>query len=106
MERPYCSVYGCHSYGQWFGQLGDGRAIYLGETHTTQGISSTQRNSNESIFLRKTRIAIERKWKITLQSWIRWESSLAIECQRVSCLGSNVLFTSTYHESINAGENW
>lgn len=33
MDKPYCTVYGCHSFGQWFGQLGDGRAIYLGETH-------------------------------------------------------------------------
>lgn len=31
LDRPYCTVYGCHSYGQWFGQLGDGRAMALGE---------------------------------------------------------------------------
>ena len=24
----------CYSYGQWFGQLGDGRAIGLGEVYT------------------------------------------------------------------------
>lgn len=30
-NRPYSTVYGCHSYGQWFGQLGDGRAVMLGE---------------------------------------------------------------------------
>ena len=30
-DRPYSTIYGCHSYGQWFGQLGDGRAITLGE---------------------------------------------------------------------------
>jgi serine/tyrosine/threonine adenylyltransferase len=32
MEMPYCTVYGTHSYGTWFGQMGDGRAVYLGET--------------------------------------------------------------------------
>ena len=30
-NSPYCTVYGCHCYGQWFGQLGDGRAMALGE---------------------------------------------------------------------------
>eukprot|EP01031_Cornospumella_fuschlensis_P028800 gene28799-34767_t len=33
LDQPYCTVYGCHSGGQWFGQLGDGRAISLGEVH-------------------------------------------------------------------------
>jgi len=28
-------VYGCHVYGQWFGQLGDGRAINLGEVENS-----------------------------------------------------------------------
>lgn len=36
LNRPYCTVYGCHSYGQWFGQLGDGRAIGLGEVYVQQ----------------------------------------------------------------------
>eukprot|EP00602_Paraphysomonas_sp_CaronLab_P002905 CAMPEP_0185029834 /NCGR_PEP_ID=MMETSP1103-20130426/16399_1 /TAXON_ID=36769 /ORGANISM="Paraphysomonas bandaiensis, Strain Caron Lab Isolate" /LENGTH=582 /DNA_ID=CAMNT_0027564733 /DNA_START=97 /DNA_END=1845 /DNA_ORIENTATION=+ len=31
LDKPYASVYGCHCYGTWFGQLGDGRAICLGE---------------------------------------------------------------------------
>jgi uncharacterized protein YdiU (UPF0061 family) len=35
-DKPYCTVYGCHSYGQWFGQLGDGRAITIGELHNPQ----------------------------------------------------------------------
>lgn len=30
-NSPYTTVYGCHSYGHWFGQLGDGRAVMLGE---------------------------------------------------------------------------
>lgn len=30
-NQPIATVYGCHSYGQWFGQLGDGRAMSLGE---------------------------------------------------------------------------
>eukprot|EP01036_Dinobryon_divergens_P023244 gene23244-31570_t len=36
LDRPYCMNYGCHCYGQWFGQLGDGRAITLGEVYTDQ----------------------------------------------------------------------
>lgn len=31
LDSPYCTVYGCHCYGQWFGQLGDGRAMGIGE---------------------------------------------------------------------------
>jgi hypothetical protein len=41
LNRPYCTVYGCHSYGQWFGQLGDGRAIGLGEVYVQQRIPAT-----------------------------------------------------------------
>lgn len=36
MDEPYTTVYGTHSAGHWFGQMGDGRAIYLGETHISQ----------------------------------------------------------------------
>ena len=32
LDKPWSSVYGCHCYGHWFGQLGDGRAMSLGET--------------------------------------------------------------------------
>lgn len=38
LDIPYATVYGCHCYGQWFGQLGDGRALSVGEVHTTQPI--------------------------------------------------------------------
>jgi uncharacterized protein YdiU (UPF0061 family) len=31
LDVPYCTLYGCHCYGQWFGQLGDGRAMGIGE---------------------------------------------------------------------------
>lgn len=31
LDSGYATVYGCHSHGQWLGQLGDGRAISLGE---------------------------------------------------------------------------
>lgn len=37
MNDPYTTVYGTHSGGHWFGQMGDGRAIYLGETVVLQG---------------------------------------------------------------------
>ncbi len=34
---PYASVYSGHQFGVWAGQLGDGRAICLGEQATAQG---------------------------------------------------------------------
>ncbi len=34
---PLASVYSGHQFGQWAGQLGDGRAILLGELETTGG---------------------------------------------------------------------
>ncbi|RYZ64637.1 MAG: YdiU family protein, partial [Proteobacteria bacterium] len=35
--RPYASCYGGHQFGNWAGQLGDGRAITLGEVENTRG---------------------------------------------------------------------
>lgn len=34
--KPYAACYGGHQFGHWAGQLGDGRAITLGEVQTTQ----------------------------------------------------------------------
>ena len=34
---PYATNYGGHQFGHWAGQLGDGRAISLGEVVTTEG---------------------------------------------------------------------
>lgn len=31
MGTPYCTTYGCHSFGHYFGQMGDGRAVTIGE---------------------------------------------------------------------------
>ena len=31
LDNPYSSNYGCHCYASWFGQLGDGRAMSIGE---------------------------------------------------------------------------
>jgi hypothetical protein len=45
-ELPFCTNYGCHSYGQWFGQLGDGRAILLGEVASTEDSRSAWDESN------------------------------------------------------------
>jgi len=36
-SRPLASVYSGHQFGQWAGQLGDGRAILLGEVETPDG---------------------------------------------------------------------
>jgi len=35
--RPYAACYGGHQFGSWAGQLGDGRAITLGEIATPSG---------------------------------------------------------------------
>lgn len=35
--QPYAANYGGHQFGQWAGQLGDGRAITLGETVNARG---------------------------------------------------------------------
>ncbi|MFZ5537811.1 MAG: protein adenylyltransferase SelO [Pseudomonadota bacterium] len=35
--EPYAACYGGHQFGQWAGQLGDGRAINLGEVVNPQG---------------------------------------------------------------------
>lgn len=36
-SEPYATVYGGHQFGHWAGQLGDGRAIYLGEVLNPAG---------------------------------------------------------------------
>jgi uncharacterized protein YdiU (UPF0061 family) len=36
-SEPYATVYGGHQFGHWAGQLGDGRAIYLGEVVNANG---------------------------------------------------------------------
>jgi len=40
--RPLASVYSGHQFGQWAGQLGDGRAILLGELTGTDGPQEIQ----------------------------------------------------------------
>ena len=35
--KPYAACYGGHQFGNWAGQLGDGRAINLGETVNRRG---------------------------------------------------------------------
>ncbi len=35
--QPYATCYGGHQFGNWAGQLGDGRAIYLGEVINAAG---------------------------------------------------------------------
>ena len=38
---PYAARYGGHQFGNWAGQLGDGRAIALGEVAATDGTTQT-----------------------------------------------------------------
>ena len=37
--EPWCSNYGGHQFGSWAGQLGDGRALSLGQLQTPAGAS-------------------------------------------------------------------
>ena len=39
---PYAQRYGGHQFGNWAGQLGDGRAITLGEVETENGFLELQ----------------------------------------------------------------
>lgn len=39
--EPYAACYGGHQFGNWAGQLGDGRAIALGEIVTAEGVRHT-----------------------------------------------------------------
>lgn len=39
--QPYAMCYGGHQFGQWAGQLGDGRAINLGEVVDRKGVRQT-----------------------------------------------------------------
>jgi uncharacterized protein YdiU (UPF0061 family) len=41
-SRPVASVYSGHQFGVWAGQLGDGRAILLGEVDTASGAQELQ----------------------------------------------------------------
>ncbi|MHB1200773.1 MAG: protein adenylyltransferase SelO [Polaromonas sp.] len=41
-SRPLASVYSGHQFGMWAGQLGDGRAILLGEIETAHGPQELQ----------------------------------------------------------------
>ena len=40
--RPLASVYSGHQFGHWAGQLGDGRALWLGEINTPSGAMELQ----------------------------------------------------------------
>ena len=41
-SQPLASVYSGHQFGHWAGQLGDGRAILLGEVNTVSGAQEVQ----------------------------------------------------------------
>ena len=50
LDTPYATVYGCHCYGQWFGQLGDGRALSIGEVHTANTEKGKDCHYSEQIY--------------------------------------------------------
>ncbi len=56
MDQPYCTAYGTHSYSQWFGQMGDGRAIYIGETHVQTAETEQPDDSFYSLGLRELQL--------------------------------------------------
>ena len=41
-SKPYAMCYGGHQFGNWAGQLGDGRAINIGEVENNNGVFSLQ----------------------------------------------------------------
>lgn len=41
-SKPYATVYGGHQFGHWAGQLGDGRAINLGELQSADSLFTLQ----------------------------------------------------------------
>lgn len=41
-SKPYATVYGGHQFGHWAGQLGDGRAINLGELQSADSMFTLQ----------------------------------------------------------------
>ena len=41
-SAPHASVYSGHQFGVWAGQLGDGRALCLGDIHTPSGVQNIQ----------------------------------------------------------------
>eukprot|EP00752_Nemacystus_decipiens_P010009 g8924.t1 len=43
--QPYSSNYGGHQFGNWAGQLGDGRVCTLGEIQTTEGVEGMRHGS-------------------------------------------------------------
>ena len=75
LDTPYCTIYGCHSYGQWFGQLGDGRAINLGEVQpspsSTDSVSSSSsdkgHNSDRSDSSNKSRRYNDMRYELQLK---------------------------------------
>ena len=47
-DQPWSSVYGCHVFGQWFGQLGDGRAMSIGEVVVPHHCDDNENNSKSN----------------------------------------------------------
>ena len=61
LNSPWASVYGCHCHGQWFGQLGDGRAMSIGEVALPIFTGSINDNGNDDGIAREERIELQLK---------------------------------------------
>ena len=71
----YAQRYGGHQFGNWAGQLGDGRAITLGEVDTGQGVLELQLKGSGS-----TPYSRFADGKAVLRSSIRESFSVAKQC--------------------------
>ena len=86
--KPYAACYGGHQFGQWAGQLGDGRAINLGELSykdrpchpSTQRSRPTPYSRNADGFA----VLHVRRWEIPLPSEAMY--FLGIPTTRALCL--------------------
>eukprot|EP01041_Mallomonas_annulata_P012299 gene12299-25860_t len=52
LDHPFATIYGCHCYGSWFGQLGDGRAMSLGEVRAMDGQNNTAQDFSYELQLK------------------------------------------------------
>ena len=61
LDNPWASVYGCHCFGQWFGQLGDGRAMSIGEIALPTATNDEEDINNDNVVAKENRIELQLK---------------------------------------------
>jgi len=88
--EPYATCYGGHQFGNWAGQLGDGRAINLGEVINRKGERWALQLKGAGLHL--------------LQNSRRF-GSIALIRARISVQRGHVSFGSTHHTRIKLNAN-